>query len=112
MFRTGSAAEQDQDAGGDGQNLHDHWKSAKVQFEQRDQSGQDEPDAQQEHSQTFDQLDFGHILTPLKKHLMPCGRPSSSFLKVYHATMALASEPFRCGLTSAQSVGRPKAGQF
>ena len=72
-----SAAEQDQDAGGDGQDLHDHWETAKVQFEQRDQPGQDEPDAQQEHSQTLGHLDFGHIFTPLKKYLMPCGRPSS-----------------------------------
>jgi len=69
------AAEQDQDAGGDGQDLHDHWETAKVQFEQWDQSGQDEPDAQQEHSQILGHLDFGHIFTPLKKHLMPCGRP-------------------------------------
>jgi len=62
LFPPRLEAEQDQDAGGDGQDLHDHRETAKVQFEHRDQTGQDEPDAQQEHSEIFGHLDFGHFL--------------------------------------------------
>jgi len=94
LFRPRLEAEQDQDAGGDGQDLHDRRKTAKVQFEQRDQPGQDEPDAQQDHSHTLGHLDFGHF-TLLEKIFNSPGTPFVPFLQNYHIKMALASGPFQ-----------------
>ncbi|MDD8012827.1 MAG: hypothetical protein PHX05_05050, partial [Acidobacteriota bacterium] len=51
LLSSGSPAQHDQRAGYDGQDRHDQGKTLKVQMEQGDQSGHDEPDAQQDHSQ-------------------------------------------------------------
>jgi len=46
----GLTAQQDEDAGGDSEDRHNHGQARKVEFEQCDQPGQDEPDAHQQHA--------------------------------------------------------------
>jgi len=48
-----SPAEQDQNASQNGENRHYHRQTLKVQIEQWDQPGHDEPDAQQDHPQVL-----------------------------------------------------------
>jgi hypothetical protein len=58
-------AEQDQRAGHNGQDRHDQGEALKVQVEQRDQPGHDEPDAQQDHPQVVGQFETTHFQSSL-----------------------------------------------
>jgi hypothetical protein len=49
----GLPAEQDYNTGRNGEDRHDHGQTLKVEMEQWDQPGNDEPDAQQDHPQVL-----------------------------------------------------------
>ena len=75
------AAQQDKDAGGDGEDRHNHVHARKAEFEQCDQSGQDQPDAEQQHADTSGDSHFrhaNHLLTGKKDGRRACdpGYPS------------------------------------
>lgn len=54
--------EQDEYACRDSEDRHNQGQSRKAETEQRDHSGQDEPDRQQEHSQVLCDIHFVHLL--------------------------------------------------
>jgi hypothetical protein len=56
------AAQQDEDAGSDGEDSHNYSQSRKAQAEQRDQPGKDEPNSQQQ--ETYIITDDVHGSTP------------------------------------------------
>ncbi len=51
--------QQDEDAGGDGEDRHDHGQAGEVELQQPDQPGQDEPNAQQQKAYVPGQFHFG-----------------------------------------------------
>ena len=56
----GLVADQDEDSGCDGEDRHNNIHAGKAEFEQCDQPGQKEPDAQQQHADTFSDSHFCH----------------------------------------------------
>ena len=72
----GLAADQDEDSGCDGEDRHNNIQAGKAEFEQYDQPGQNEPDAQQQHADTFSDSHFCHanlLLTGKKDGRRACG---------------------------------------
>ena len=55
----GLAADQDEDSGCDAEDRHNNIQAGKAEFEQCDQPGQNQPDAQQ-HADTFSDSHFCH----------------------------------------------------
>ena len=77
----GLAADQDEDSGCDAEDRHNNIQAGKAEFEQCDQSGQDQPDAEQQHADTSGDSHFrhaNHLLTGKKDGRRACnpGYPS------------------------------------